>query len=65
MNKYYHYGIYTVKLLIWIKWDGKPSRYAENQDNWIFLLKIGYIGGLQFSCYYLRNVPAFKPFNHT
>jgi hypothetical protein len=25
--------------LIWIKWDGKPSGYAGNTENWIFLRK--------------------------
>jgi hypothetical protein len=40
----------TVPQLIWskysrtphiqINWDGKPSGYAENQDNWIFLCKL-------------------------
>jgi len=27
-------------------------------------LKIGYIGILQFGCYYLQYVPASKPFDH-
>jgi hypothetical protein len=25
--------------LIRINWDGKPSEYAENPENWLFLLK--------------------------
>jgi hypothetical protein len=25
--------------LIWSNWDGQPSGYAENPDNWSFLLK--------------------------
>ena len=29
-------------------WDGEPSGYAEIPDNWIFLLKIGYIGSLKW-----------------
>jgi len=30
----------TVELhLIRINWDGEPSGYAENPDNWIFLRK--------------------------
>ena len=28
-----------------------------------FSLKIGYIGSLQFRCYYLQYVPASKPFD--
>jgi hypothetical protein len=24
--------------LVWINWDGEPSAYAENPDNWIFFL---------------------------
>ena len=28
---------YSRTPLAWINWDGKPSGYAENQDNWIFL----------------------------
>jgi len=37
--------MYSRSVLIQINWDDGPSRYAENMDNWIFLLKIGYIGG--------------------
>jgi len=29
-----------------------------------FPLKTGYIGSLQFGCYYLQHVPASKPFAH-
>jgi len=50
--------------LIRINWDGEPSGYAENPDNWIFSLKMGDIGSLKFGCYYLRYVPASKPFYH-
>jgi hypothetical protein len=35
--------------------------YNENLD---FSLKIGYIGSLKFSCYYLQYVPASKLFDH-
>ena len=28
---------YSRTPLIWINWDGKPSRYAENWGNWVFL----------------------------
>jgi hypothetical protein len=31
-----HYTYYSRSPLIRIKWDGKPSGYAENPDNWIF-----------------------------
>ena len=34
--------------LIRFNWDGEPSGYAENPDNWIFLFKIGYIGSLKW-----------------
>jgi hypothetical protein len=50
--------------LIRINSDGEPSGYAENTDNGIFPLKMGYIGSLQFCCYYLQYVPASKPFYH-
>ena len=30
---------YSRTELIRINWDGKPSGYAENTDNWIFLWK--------------------------
>jgi len=40
--------------IIRINWDGLPSGYAENQDNWIFLLKIGYTGSFKFGCYCLQ-----------
>ena len=42
--------------LIRIHWDGEPSGYAENPDNWIFLLKIGYIGSLKFGSYSVPGV---------
>ena len=29
-----------------------------------FSLKTGYIGSVKFSCYYLKYLPAFKPFDH-
>jgi hypothetical protein len=45
-----------------INWDCKPSRYAENPDNRIFLWKTGYIGSLNFTRYYLQYVPVSKPF---
>jgi hypothetical protein len=28
---------YSVTQLIHIKWDGEPSGYAENTDNWILI----------------------------
>jgi hypothetical protein len=28
---------YSRTPLFWINWDGEPSGYAENPDNWIFL----------------------------
>jgi len=31
--------LYSRTLLIRINWDGEPSGYAENPDNWIFLGK--------------------------
>ena len=35
---YFEVTIYSKYPLIRINWeDGEPSRYAENQDNWIFL----------------------------
>ena len=43
----------------------EPPGYAENPDNLIFLLKIGYIDSLKFICYYLQYVLASKPFVHT
>ena len=55
---------YSRTPLYWINWDGGPSGYAENPDNWIFFLKIGYTGSLKFGCYYLQYVPASKPFDH-
>jgi len=27
---------YSRTPLVWINWDGEPSRYAENPGNWIF-----------------------------
>jgi hypothetical protein len=30
---------YSITPFIRINWDGKISGYAENPDNWIFLLK--------------------------
>ena len=55
----------TVELhLIRFNQNGEPSGYAENPDNWIFYLKVSYIGGLKFGGYYLQYVPANKPFDH-
>ena len=51
--------------LIRINWDAEQSGYAENPVNWIFPLKIGYIGGLKFGCYYLQYAPASKPFDNS
>jgi len=31
-----------------INWDGETSGYAENPDNWVFSLKIGYIDSLKW-----------------
>jgi len=46
--------------------DAEPSGYAENTDNcFFFSLKIGYIGSVKVSCYYLQYVPASKPFDHS
>ena len=50
--------------LIRINWDGEPSGYAGNTDNWIFSFKICYIGSLKFGCYYLQYAPASKRFDH-
>jgi hypothetical protein len=36
-------SVYSRTPLIRINWDGEPSGYAENTDNWIFLLQVGYI----------------------
>jgi len=33
----FKFFIYSTTPLMWINWDSKPSRYAENWDNWIFL----------------------------
>jgi len=33
---------------ILINWDCESSEYAEHPDNWIFCLKIGYIGSLKW-----------------
>jgi len=49
---------YSRTPLIRINWDGEPSGYAENPDNWIFLLKIGYFGSIKFGCFYLQYVAA-------
>ena len=38
--------------IIRINWNGEPSGYADNPDNWIFFLTVGYIGSLKFGCYY-------------
>ena len=38
--------------LIRVGWDGEASRYAENQGDCDFSLKIGYIVSLKFGCYY-------------
>jgi len=43
--------------------DGETPGYAENPVNWNFAFRIGYIGSLQFRCYYLQYVPASKPFD--
>jgi hypothetical protein len=50
--------------LIWNKWHGEPSGYAENLDDWIppHPPKIGYIGSL--GCYCLQDVLVFKPLDH-
>ena len=31
-----------------INWDGEPSGYAENPENWGFSLKIGFIASLKW-----------------
>jgi len=38
---------YSRTPLIQINWDGEPSEYPENPDNWVFSLKIGYVGSLE------------------
>ena len=39
---------YSRTPFIQINWDGKPCRYAENPNYWIFLCKIGYTGSLKW-----------------
>ena len=39
---------YSRTPLIRFNWDGESSGYAENPNNWIFSLKIGYIGSLKW-----------------
>jgi len=63
-KQFHRRPMYSRSTFIRINWDGQPSEYAENADNWNFLLKIIYIGSLQFGCYYLQYVPASKPFDH-
>jgi len=42
-----------------------PGNYPEGSiQQFDFSLKRGYIGGLQFGCYYLQYVPASKPSQH-
>jgi hypothetical protein len=36
-----------------INWDGEPFGIYRKSGKYDFSLKIGYIGSLQFSCYYL------------
>jgi hypothetical protein len=31
--------MYSGTPLIWVNWDGEPSGYEENPDNWIFVFK--------------------------
>ena len=50
--------------LIRINWNSGTSGYAENPDNLIFFLKIGYIDSLKFGCYYLQYAPLPKHFDH-
>jgi len=50
--------------LIRVNWDGKPSGYAENPDNWIFYLNMCYIDSMEFGCYYLHYVPVSELFYH-
>jgi len=50
--------------LMRINCEGEPSGYAENPDNWIFLLQIGYMVSLQLDCYYVQYVSASKTFDH-
>ena len=42
--------------LIRINWDDAPSGYAENPDNWIFSLKIGYIGSLNWKTFLITAI---------
>jgi hypothetical protein len=39
---------YSITPIIRINWDREPSGHAENPDNWIFSLKIGYFGSLKW-----------------
>jgi len=48
------FTFYSRTPLIRINWDDEPSGYAENPDNLIFSLKIGYIDSLKFGCMYRR-----------
>jgi hypothetical protein len=54
---------YSRTPLIRINWDGEPSGHANNPDNWIFYLKIGFTLSLHFGCYCLLYVPASKTFD--
>ena len=37
MQELYHCSKYSRTPLLRINWDGEPSGYAENSDNWIFV----------------------------
>jgi len=39
IQELYCFSKYSRTPLIRINWDGDPSGYAENPDNWIFLWK--------------------------
>jgi hypothetical protein len=54
---------YSRTPLIRINWDGEPSEYAENADNWIFLWKYVTLAVWSNNLQYV-DVPTSKPFAH-
>jgi hypothetical protein len=44
--------------LVRINWDGERSEYAENLENWILFLKIGYTGSFKIGSYYIQRTMA-------
>jgi len=56
--------VYSRNPLLRINLDGELSGYAENPDNLIFSLNLGYTGSLKFGSYYLQYVSLSKSFDH-